>query len=112
MKYAIVTFGCRVNQADSLAFEETLLAGGAQAVPPDDADFVVVNTCSVTAAADQGARQIVRRIVRTNPDVRIVMTGCYATRSEEAVAALPNVVQIIRNTDKERFADDRQSSSV
>lgn len=104
MKYSIVTFGCRVNQADSLGFEEALLAGGGQAVSPIDADLVVVNTCSVTAAADQGARQAVRRIARTNPDVRIVMTGCYATRCGAEVAALPNVVQIIRNPDKEQFA--------
>lgn len=104
MKYSIVTFGCRVNQADSLGFEEALLAGGGQAVSPGDADLVVVNTCSVTAAADQGARQAVRRIARTNPDVRIVMTGCYATRCGAEVAALPNVVQIIRNPDKEQFA--------
>lgn len=104
MKYAVVTFGCRVNQADSLAFEETLLARGGEASPPEQADLVVVNTCSVTATADQGARQTVRRIARANPAARIVVTGCYATRNEAEVAALPNVVRIMRNPDKERFA--------
>lgn len=104
MKYSIVTFGCRVNQADSLACEESLRAAGGRPVTPDDADLVVVNTCSVTAAADQGARQTVRRIARSNPNVRIVMTGCYATRCESEVAALPNVVRILRNDDKENFA--------
>src|SRR3954449_6954983 len=100
MKYSIVTFGCRVNQADSLGLEEKLSAAGGIATVPADADLVVVNTCSVTATADQGARQAIRRIARENPSARIVATGCYATRCGDEVAALPNVVQVIRNDDK------------
>jgi len=105
MKYSIVTFGCRVNQADSLRIEEQLRAGGGAASAAADADVVVVNTCSVTATADQGARQTIRRIARDNPASRIIVTGCYATRCEEDLAALPNVVKVIRNRDKERLAD-------
>ena len=86
MKYAVVTFGCRVNQADSLVIEDSLRARGATAAPAEQADLVVVNTCSVTASADQGARQTIRRIVRGNPDVRVVVTGCYATRRPDEVA--------------------------
>ena len=97
MRYAIVTFGCRVNQADSLRLEEQLIAQGGEAGPSDRADVVVVNTCSVTAAADQGARQTIRRISRQNPSARIVATGCYATRCGDEVAALPNVVRVVRN---------------
>ena len=100
MKYAIVTFGCRVNQADSLGLEDELLSRGGVAVPPDQADLVVVNTCSVTATADQGARQTIRRIARDNPSARIVATGCYATRRPDEVAALPNVATVIPNEDK------------
>ena len=81
MRYAIVTFGCRVNQADSLRLEEDLRARGASAAPSHVADLVIVNTCSVTATADQGARQTIRRVARENPSARIVVTGCYATRS-------------------------------
>ena len=100
MKYSVITFGCRVNQADSLGFEEDLLALGAVAAAPQDADVVVVNTCSVTATADQGARQTIRRIARDNPAVRIVVTGCYATRRPDEVRALPNVVRVVGNDDK------------
>jgi threonylcarbamoyladenosine tRNA methylthiotransferase MtaB len=103
MKYSVITFGCRVNQADSLGFEENLLAAGAMTSPPGEADLVVVNTCSVTATADQGARQAIRRIARENPAVRIVVTGCYATRRPDEVAALPNVTQVVRNDDKPRL---------
>ena len=103
MKYSIITFGCRVNQADSLGFEEDLRAAGASAAPPDEADLVVINTCSVTATSDQGARQTIRRIARENPNARIVVTGCYATRRPDEVAALPNVAQVILNDDKPKL---------
>jgi threonylcarbamoyladenosine tRNA methylthiotransferase MtaB len=100
LKYSIVTFGCRVNQADSLAIEEELRAYGGVAVAPEHASLVVVNTCSVTATADQGARQTIRRIARDNPSVRIVATGCYATRRPQEVGALPNVLRVVANDDK------------
>jgi threonylcarbamoyladenosine tRNA methylthiotransferase MtaB len=105
MKYSIITFGCRVNQADSLAIEESLRAGGAVQALPADADVVVVNTCSVTSSADQGARQTVRRIARDNPSARIIVTGCYATRRPDEVAALPQVVEVVRNDDKLRIGE-------
>lgn len=105
MKYSIVTFGCRVNQADSLRIEEELRARGGTVAAAAEADFVVVNTCSVTATADQGARQTIRRIARDNPTSRIVVTGCYATRCEDDLAALPNVVKVIRNDGKDRLID-------
>jgi threonylcarbamoyladenosine tRNA methylthiotransferase MtaB len=99
VKYALVTFGCRVNHADSLRIEEDLRAHGGTEAPPSAADLVVVNTCSVTATADQGARQTIRRIARENPSARIVATGCYATRCEDEVAALP-VFKVVGNTRK------------
>ena len=100
MKYSIVTFGCRVNQADSLRLEEDLRARGGVETASRDADLVIVNTCSVTATADQGARQTIRRIARENPTAKIVATGCYATRCADEVAALPGVVRVVRNDDK------------
>jgi threonylcarbamoyladenosine tRNA methylthiotransferase MtaB len=105
VKYSIITFGCRVNQADSLRIEEDLRARGAAEARPADADLVVVNTCSVTASADQGARQTIRRVARDNPSARVVVTGCYATRAAADLAALPNVVRVVRNDDKDRLFD-------
>ncbi len=101
MKYAVVTFGCRVNQADSLAIEGEFLARGGVAVSPEEAEVVVVNTCSVTATADQGARQTIRRVARANPSARLVVTGCYASRAPEELASLPNVAHVVPNTRKE-----------
>jgi threonylcarbamoyladenosine tRNA methylthiotransferase MtaB len=105
MKYSVITFGCRVNQADSLRIEEDLRARGNLLSPTIEADVVVVNTCSVTASADQGARQTIRRIARDNPASQIIVTGCYATRCESDVAELPNVVRIVRNSEKDRLVD-------
>ena len=101
MNYAIVTFGCRVNQADSQHIDDELRGVGGHEVPANRADVVIVNTCSVTASADQGARQTIRRIGRDNPDARIVVTGCYATRCAEDVRSLPQVLHVVPNTHKE-----------
>jgi threonylcarbamoyladenosine tRNA methylthiotransferase MtaB len=94
-----------VNQADSIGFEEALRAAGAVSTTPAEADLVVVNTCSVTASSDQGARQTIRRLARENPHARVVVTGCYATREPDEVAALPNVACVVPNDDKPRLLE-------
>jgi threonylcarbamoyladenosine tRNA methylthiotransferase MtaB len=106
MKYAVVTFGCRVNQADSLEIEGELRARGATGAAPAEADLVIVNTCSVTAAADQGARQTIRRVARDNPAARIVVTGCYATRAPGDLVSLPQVMRVVPNTRKDDLVRD------
>jgi threonylcarbamoyladenosine tRNA methylthiotransferase MtaB len=100
VKYSIVTFGCRVNQADSLRLDEELRARGGAESSSRAADVVIVNTCSVTATADQGARQAIRRVARENPSARIVVTGCYATRCAGDVEALPGVIRVVHNDEK------------
>ena len=66
----------------------------------------------MTATADQGARQTIRRIARENPNAQIVATGCYATRCEDEVAALPNVVRVVRNDDKLEFSCDERARTM
>lgn len=105
LRYAVTTFGCRVNQADSLRIEMQLRARGATPAPPREADVVVVNSCSVTAAADQGVRQAVRRAARENPGARVVATGCYATRAGHEIAALPGAPEVVPNDDKDTLVD-------
>lgn len=86
-----------------MGFEEDLIARGAESSPAETADLVIVNTCSVTATADQGARQTIRRVARVNPSVQIIVTGCYGTRRPEELASLPNVVRVVPNDDKPRL---------
>jgi threonylcarbamoyladenosine tRNA methylthiotransferase MtaB len=105
MRYSVLTFGCRVNQADSFEIEARLRARGAVAAPPDEADLVVVNTCTVTRAADQGARHLIRGIARRNATARIVVTGCYATREPDALESMPGVVELVPNAGKGALVD-------
>jgi threonylcarbamoyladenosine tRNA methylthiotransferase MtaB len=104
--FFVTNFGCRATQADGAAIERQLLERGLErADEPAQASLVVLNTCTVTAAADQDARAAIRRIHRTNPDARIVVTGCYAQRAPEEIAALPGVTQVIGNSHKHQLAE-------
>jgi threonylcarbamoyladenosine tRNA methylthiotransferase MtaB len=106
MNYSILTFGCRVNQADSMEIERELRQCGGRPVAASQADLIVVNSCSVTATADQGTRQAIRRAARENPAARIVVTGCYATRCPDDLAELPGIVAVVPNARKDRLVAD------
>ncbi len=69
------------------------------------ADLVVLNSCTVTSAADEDLRHTVRRVHRENPDARILVTGCYAQRAPEEIAALPGVEWVVGNSDKTHIPD-------
>ena len=77
----------------------------ARASTPAQASVVVMNTCTVTAAADQDARAAIRRVRRQNPGARIVVTGCYAQRAPEEIAALPGVGLVVGNSHKHQLAE-------
>jgi len=104
--YYVENFGCRATQADGAAiarqFEER---GLTRSVAPAQSEIVVLNTCTVTASADQDAREAIRRIRRENPSCQIVVTGCYAQRAPEEVASLPGVSRVIGNSHKHQLAD-------
>jgi threonylcarbamoyladenosine tRNA methylthiotransferase MtaB len=96
MKYSVISFGCRANQADSCQLEREMMAAGGASSKPETADLVVVNTCTVTAAADQAARHAIRRVARLNPQARILVTGCYAARRPDEIGCLPGVTLLPR----------------
>ena len=99
-------FGCRATQADGAAIERQFEQRGLDpAATPAGADLVILNTCTVTAAADRDARASVRRIHRQNPKAQIIVTGCYAQRAPEEIATLPGVTQVIGNSHKHRLAE-------
>src|SRR6202020_3430505 len=80
--FHIEQFGCRATQADAAAIERQLRAQGHDlASAPDRADVIVVNTCTVTAAADSQARDAIRKLHAANPAAKIIATGCYAQRA-------------------------------
>jgi threonylcarbamoyladenosine tRNA methylthiotransferase MtaB len=105
-KFVVHNFGCRASQADGAAIEALLAHNGHVAAnDPSKAEFVVLNTCTVTNTADAEVRQIVRRVHRENPHARIVVTGCYAQRSPEEISQLPGVTMVIGNSHKTQIAE-------
>jgi threonylcarbamoyladenosine tRNA methylthiotransferase MtaB len=103
---AFATLGCRVNQADTQELQTLCEGRGFRTVPFDEpADVVVVNTCTVTARAEFSDRQMIRRAGRVNPRARVVVTGCWAQTSPEAVSAVGGVDLVVGNADKHRLPD-------
>ena len=101
---SILTFGCKVNQYDSNTIYDTMVRSGYEIVDPEkNADICVVNTCTVTNSADQKARQIIRRIIRKNPQAKIIVTGCYAESDRQAIKAIPGVSLVFGNREKTEF---------
>ncbi|HEY6268249.1 MAG TPA: tRNA (N(6)-L-threonylcarbamoyladenosine(37)-C(2))-methylthiotransferase MtaB [Candidatus Acidoferrum sp.] len=99
--FFIEQFGCRATQADGAAIERQLLERGCtSAASPAAADIVVLNTCTVTASADAQARDAIRKLHAANPSVRLIVTGCYAQRAPEELAALPGVDWVVGNSHK------------
>ncbi|MBL8238817.1 MAG: tRNA (N(6)-L-threonylcarbamoyladenosine(37)-C(2))-methylthiotransferase MtaB [Bryobacterales bacterium] len=105
-KFYVQNFGCRAAQADGAALESLLGKKGMDAASNwGHADLVVLNSCTVTSEADADLRSTVRRVNRENPDARILVTGCYAQRAPEEIAALPGVAWVVGNSDKTEIPD-------
>jgi len=109
-RFWVKNFGCRASQADGAAIEAGLVAKGLIAIrdatsDAANAELVVLNTCTVTAAADDELRQTVRRIHRDHPQTRILVTGCYAQRAPEEIAALEGVSLVVGNSHKTRIPE-------
>lgn len=102
----VQSFGCRASQADGAAIETALAERGWRAAgDAASAQLVVLNTCTVTHAADQDLRHAVHRIHRENPEAEIVVTGCYAQRAPEEIARIPGVTMVVGNSHKVRIPD-------
>ncbi|MFZ0799792.1 MAG: radical SAM protein [Terriglobales bacterium] len=112
-RFYIENFGCRATQADGAALERQFQEHGLErAGAARDAEIVVLNTCTVTEGADKDARASIRRLRRVNPDCRILVTGCYAQRAPEELAALPGVTWVVGNSHKHQAAEIATSSSL
>jgi threonylcarbamoyladenosine tRNA methylthiotransferase MtaB len=100
-EYHVENFGCRASRADGEIIGARLRQSGlTPASSAGSADVIVANTCSVTAQADRTARAFLRRVHRENPTARILVTGCYAQRAPQEVAALPGVHAVVGNSHK------------
>lgn len=110
--FFVQNFGCRATQADGAAIERQLAKEGlSRADSFAQADVVVLNTCTVTAAADQDARAAIRRVHRENPKAKILVTGCYAQRAPQEIASLAGVTWVVGNSHKHQVAQIAASGS-
>jgi threonylcarbamoyladenosine tRNA methylthiotransferase MtaB len=103
--FSVRNFGCRASQADGAAIEAELSREGMLAGPVGQTDLVVLNTCTVTALADDDVRKAVHRVHRENPAARILVTGCYAQRAPEEIATLPGVYWVVGNSHKTKIGE-------
>ena len=100
-KVGFYTLGCKLNFSETSTIAREFEAGGfVRARQGETADVYVVNSCSVTEHADKKCRYIVSRIVRTNPDAIVAVTGCYAQLRPQDLAAIDGVDLVIGNNDK------------
>ncbi len=111
-KVFVQSMGCRASQADAAALESAFADCGFDSAPSaQDADVVVLNTCTVTNSADIDARRIIRNLTRDHPGVDIAVTGCYAQRAPNELADLPGVRWVIGNSQKTSLAQIVASDS-
>ena len=103
----LITMGCKVNQYDTQSMREALHRNGYAIVDEETSqqpsDLYLINTCTVTNAADQKARQTIRRALRQNPNAKVLVTGCYAESDREAIEAIPGVTFVFGNREKTDF---------
>lgn len=100
MKIHFITHGCKANQYDTEAFRQELQARGATlATSIEDAQACIINTCTVTNAADADARKAIRRAKRENPNVNIFVAGCSAALKQQAYLEMPEVTDVVKGHD-------------
>lgn len=106
MNIYLDTIGCRLNQSEIETYARQFRAAGHRLVAtPEEANLVVVNTCTVTAAAAADSRKKIRQVARAGAG-EVVVTGCWSTLNPENAAALPSVSQVVPNIDKDRLVFD------
>src|SRR6202012_4370817 len=93
MSVDVVTFGCRLNAAESEVIRREAESAGLT-------DTVVVNTCAVTAEAVRQARQTIRALRRERPQAKIIVTGCAAQTEPQTFSAMPETDQVLGNSEK------------
>jgi threonylcarbamoyladenosine tRNA methylthiotransferase MtaB len=113
IKVGLATLGCKVNQCESAALMEDLQNNDFSLVPFHTiADVYIINTCTVTAFSDFQARQLIRRAHRTNPQARILVTGCYAQIAFNEIAAIEGVSLVVGNDRKNQITNLLQEENA
>jgi threonylcarbamoyladenosine tRNA methylthiotransferase MtaB len=100
-RVAFLTLGCKLNSYETESLRGVFHRHHYDIVDADQsADYYVINTCSVTGRAESDARQLIRSVTRRNPSARVIVTGCYAQRDAQTLAAMPEVALVVGNAEK------------
>jgi threonylcarbamoyladenosine tRNA methylthiotransferase MtaB len=106
-KIALMTLGCKLNYAETSTYERGFRSAGLEVVPyKQSADLYLINTCSVTATADQKSRNLIRRVHRTNPEAKIVVTGCSAELRRAEIEKIEGVWKVFGCKEKAQVVPD------
>ena len=101
MKIAFLTLGCKLNYAETSTYERGFVANGLTVVPWEDkADVYLINTCSVTERAEKKCRNVIRKMHRTSPEAKIIVTGCYAELRRDDLQAIEGVALVFGAKEK------------
>lgn len=104
-RIAAATLGCKLNHYETEAVVGQFRRLGWQSVSPDEeADLLLVDTCTVTDRADQKARSLIRGMIRRNPEAVVVVMGCYSQIAAEEIARIPGVDYIVGTKEKRELA--------
>ncbi len=107
MRIAFLTLGCKLNYAETSTYERGFVANGLTVVPWEDkADVYLINTCSVTERAEKKCRNVIRKMHRTSPEARIIVTGCYAELRRDDLKAIEGVALVFGAKEKSRVVSD------
>ena len=107
MRIAFLTLGCKLNYAETSTYERDFTANGLEVVPwEEQADVYLINTCSVTERAEKKCRNVIRKMHRTSPGARIIVTGCYAELRRNDLLAIDGVSLVFGAKEKSRVVPD------
>lgn len=99
MNFSIVNLGCKVNRVESDDVAAMLLARGLNAVDIEEADLIIVNTCTVTGEAEKKTRKAVRHALRSNGYAQVIVTGCAAAIDASVYEQMSSRVRIVAKGD-------------
>lgn len=107
MRIAFLTLGCKLNYAETSTYERGFTVNGLEVVPwEEQADVYLINTCSVTERAEKKCRNVIRKMHRTSPGARIIVTGCYAELRRNDLLAIDGVSLVFGAKEKSRVVPD------
>ena len=106
MRAAFHTFGCKLNQFETEALASSFRSQGFLIVTVDrEADFYIINTCTVTSKSEQKARRLIRGLSRKHPDSLLIITGCYAQLNRDALFVLGDNLAVVPQKKKDQLLE-------